>query len=502
MSYRFRARGLTRRRAPSTGSTDGLLPFEGEGTAPAALTVSAFVARINGALWGSLPDTWVRGEVGEWKVWSSGHAYFSLKDDGACLNAMMWADAVACLPFRVESGMELLARGRPDVYARSGKLSFVVSDLQPVGLGALQLAFEQLKARLASEGLFDLSRKRALPLLPRRIGVVTSRSGAAVRDILKVLSSRFPNAHVTIYPVAVQGVGAAVEVAHAVDAFSRTRCVDVVIVARGGGSKEDLHAFNDERVVRAVARSFVPTISAVGHEIDMTLTDLAADVRAATPSQAAELVVARREEFDQLLLRRSRELLDRMQLRLGSARTELMSLSGSRGLGDIPSRVRSAHVATMTARRDLLAGVRMLPAIFGERLAQAGHDLRSWPARASLAFQQSRLEQELRTLTDRMAARLAWARERTGLSSGQLGALDPLRVLARGYAVAYREADGRPVIDAASVEIDEMLRVRVAHGEMRARIVSTTPTPTSSTRSDQTLGAGNGKVTGEAERQK
>ncbi|MEO6324809.1 MAG: exodeoxyribonuclease VII large subunit [Thermoanaerobaculia bacterium] len=471
-------RGFIRRRAPSRDTlTEGLLPFGADEVAPAAVTVSAFVARINGALRGAVPDAWVRGEVGDWKVWSSGHAYFSLKDDAACLNAMMWADDVARLPFRVESGMELLARGRPDVYARSGKLSFVVSELQPVGLGALQLAFEQLKARLSAEGLFDLSRKRALPQLPRRIGVVTSRSGAAVRDILKVLSSRFPNAHVTIYPVAVQGAGAAAEVAHAVEAFSRTRCVDVVIVARGGGSKEDLHAFNDERVVRAVARSAVPTISAVGHEIDITLTDLAADVRAATPSQAAELVVARREELDGLLSRRSRELLDRMVIRLSGARTELMSLSGSRGLGELPSRVRSAHVASTTARRDLLAGMRNLPAVFNERLMKADHELRSWPARASLGFQQSRLEQEFRALTDRMAARLASAREKAGLSSGQLGALDPLRVLARGYAVTFRDTDPRPVTDAASVAVDDLLRIRLAHGELRARVVSTTPEP-------------------------
>lgn len=473
MSYRFPARGFVRRRAPAGGLSDGLLPFEGDGAPPAALTVSAFVARINGTLRGSLPDTWVRGEVGEWKVWSSGHAYFSLKDDGACLNAMMWADEVGRLPFRVESGMELLARGRPDVYARSGKLSFVVSELQPVGLGALQLAFEQLKARLAAEGLFELARKRVLPLLPRRIGVVTSRSGAAVRDILKVLSSRFPNAHVTIYPVAVQGAGAPLEIAHAVQAFSRTRSVDVVIVARGGGSKEDLHAFNDERVVRAVSGSVIPTISAVGHEIDITLTDLAADVRAATPSQAAELVVARRDEFDGLLSRRSRELLNLMRLRLGAARTELMSLSGSRGLGDVPARVRTAQVAALTLRRELLASMRNVPALLNERLAHADRELRSWPARASLSFQQKRLQQELRTLSDRMASRLAWAREQAGLSSGQLGALDPLRVLARGYAVAYREKDGKPVVDSASVAVDELLRIRVARGELRARVVST-----------------------------
>ena len=275
MSFRYR---MPKRAAARPAGPE--LPF-GDGTPEAkAIPVSLFVAKLNGVLRASLPDAWVKGEIGEWRIWSSGHAYFSLKDASAALPAVMWASDVARVPFRPEEGMEVLARGRPDVYPRSGKLSFVVSEIQPVGAGALQLALEQLRARLAAEGLFDPARKKRLPLLPRRIGVVTSRHGAAVRDVLKVLSARFPNAHVTVWPVAVQGPAAPVEIARALDGFSRLGAADVVIVARGGGSRDDLSAFNDEKVVRAVAACRVPTISAVGHEIDVTLTDLAADLRA------------------------------------------------------------------------------------------------------------------------------------------------------------------------------------------------------------------------------
>ena len=274
------------------------LPFGDATPESAAIPVSLFVAKLNGVLRASMPDTWVKGEIGEWRIWSSGHAYFTLKDSSAAIGAVMWASDLARVPFRPEEGTEVLARGRPDVYPRSGKLSFVVSEIHPVGAGALQLAFEQLKARLAAEGLFAPERKKRLPLLPRRIGVVTSRQGAAVRDVLKVLAARFPNAHVTIWPVAVQGASAPGEISAAVSTLSRLGAADVVIVARGGGSRDDLSAFNDERVVRAVAACAIPTISAVGHEVDVTLTGLAADLRAATPSQAAELVVARRDDFE------------------------------------------------------------------------------------------------------------------------------------------------------------------------------------------------------------
>ena len=250
---------------------------------------------------------WVRGEVSGFRgPAASGHCFFSLKDEsgGATLRVKVFASDYRRIPFTLEEGLLVLARGTPDVYPERGELSLRIVEIQPSGIGALQLAFEQLKARLAAEGLFDPAKKRPLPLLPRRIGVVTSRHGAALRDILKVLDARFPNAHVTLYPASVQGAAAPGEIVRALRAFSRVPgAADVVIVARGGGSKEDLAAFNDEAVVRAVAASRVPVVSAVGHEMDVTLTDLAADVRAATPSQAAELVVERLDRFEERLAR-------------------------------------------------------------------------------------------------------------------------------------------------------------------------------------------------------
>lgn len=458
-----------RRPQPAQGRTAETASLFG-GPADRALTVSAFVARVNGVFRAALPDTWVRGEVGDWKVWSSGHAYFTLKDPQASLPAMMWADDVARLRFSVEPGLVVLARGRPDVYPRSGKLSFVVAELEPAGAGALQIAFEQLKARLAAEGLFDLSRKRPLPALPRRIGVVTSRHGAAVRDVLKVLRVRFPNAHVTIYPVAVQGEGAAVEIARGIRAFSRTGGADVLIVARGGGSKEDLAAFNDERVVRAVAASSIPTVSAVGHEVDVTLTDLAADVRAATPSQAAELVVARREELEGRLTISERRLLFQMRSQVASSRATLMALAGSAGLGSFPSRVSRGRLEAEAARRALVASVRDLPAVYATRLAAADDGLRGWPSRAAFPHVLEGLVRDERALAIRMRAALRAAGERLGSLAAQLSAIDPLRVLSRGYSVTYREGSSRPLRRAGDVAVGDAIRVLLSEGEVSAEV--------------------------------
>jgi exodeoxyribonuclease VII large subunit len=415
----------------------------------------------------------VKGEAGEWKVWSSGHAYFSLKDDSATLPAVMWGDDVRKLKFRVEPGMELLAFGRPNVYGPTGRFSFVVSELEPAGVGALQVAFEQLKARLQAEGLFALERKRPLPALPRRIGVVTSRHGAAVRDILKVLSLRFPNAHVTIYPVAVQGTSAAGEIARAVAAFSARRAADVLIVARGGGSKEDLAAFNDEQVVRAVGASAIPTVSAVGHETDVTLTDLVADVRAATPSQAAELVVGRREELERRLASASRLLSTGIRSRLGEADAELSSLASAAALTAFASGVARRRLEADGAARRLVSAVRQLPAVLGQRLSRSEGRLLAWPGRAALGFRLDRVVRDAGELHGRMRLACARADDRLARAAGQLSALDPLRVLSRGYAVAYRGDDPVPLTDAAKVSPGDPLRVRLARGEVHATVVAT-----------------------------
>jgi exodeoxyribonuclease VII large subunit len=444
-----------------------------DGSRREALSVSAFVAKLNATLRATLPGTWVKGEAGEWKVWSSGHAYFSLKDDAATLPAVMWADDVRRLKFRVEAGMELLAFGRPNFYPPTGKFSFVVSELEPVGIGALQVAFEQLKAKLQAEGLFAMERKRPLPVLPARIGLVTSRHGAAVRDVLKVLSVRFPNAHVTIYPVAVQGAGAPAEIARAVRAFSARRAADVVIVARGGGSKEDLAAFNDEKVVRAVAASSIPTVSAVGHEVDVTLTDLVADVRAATPSQAAELVVGRREEFERLLVSAERMLQTGIRTRLGEAGAELSSLVASSAFAGFPSEVARRRLEVEGAARRLSSAVRQLPAVLGERLGRCEGRLLGWPDRIALAFRRESVSREEGRLVDKMREVTTRAGERLGLAAGRLSALDPLKVLSRGYAVAYRGGESVPLTDPAVLVPGDPLRVRLARGEVDATVVAT-----------------------------
>ena len=466
----YRPRAL--RRLPGRPG-EPTLPFGDASPEASAITVSLFVAKLNGVLRASLPDTWVRGEVGEWKVWSSGHAYFSLKDASASLPAVMWASDVARLRFRPEEGTEVLARGRPDVYSRSGKLSFVVSELQPYGAGALQLALEQLKARLAAEGLFAAERKRRLPLLPGRIGVVTSRHGAAVRDVLKVLAARFPNAHVTVYPVAVQGASAPEEIARALHAFSRLAAADVVIVARGGGSREDLSAFNDERVVRAVAACRVPTISAVGHEVDVTLTDLAADLRAATPSQAAELVVARREDLEARIGSVTREARRTFQGRLLAAHADAARLLAAPALAGFPSRVSSFASRASATSRELLSAVRRLPAAYRERCLVAEGAVASWPARAALPLAAARAAAGEEALSSRLARRLGASRERLGALAATLAALDPLRVLARGYSVTWLEGDKAPLVDAERAAPGAALRIVLARGELRARVTDT-----------------------------
>src|SRR4051794_2736895 len=281
------------------------LPFE-EDRKPRSLpsppprrvvSVSQLTTAIRELLETGLGDIWGEGEISNCRLWNTGHLYFSLKDSGAQIKAVMFRSAVRYLKFKPEDGLRVIARGRIGVYDPKGEYQIVCEHLEPHGLGALQLAFEQLKKKLQAEGLFDAARKRGLPALPRKIGIVTSLDGAAVRDIIKVLRRRHPNAHLVIRPTRVQGEGAAADVAQAIRAIVKVSRVDVVIVGRGGGSIEDLHAFNQEVVARAIAASPVPIISAVGHESDVTIADFVADLRAPTPSAAAEMVVSAKDDF-------------------------------------------------------------------------------------------------------------------------------------------------------------------------------------------------------------
>ena len=365
MSSRFPGRGYTVRRVTVRRVAETQLSIGDAGPDATAMTVAQVIAEINGMLRTNLPSVWVRGEVSGFRgPAASGHCFFSLKDEsgGATLRVKVFASDYRRIPFTLEEGLLVLVRGTPDVYPERGELSLRIVEVQPSGIGALQLAFEQLKARLAAEGLFDPAKKRPLPLLPRRIGVVTSRHGAALRDILKVLDARFPNAHVTLYPASVQGPAAAGEIVRALRAFSRVSgAADVVILARGGGSKEDLAAFNDEAVVRAVAASAVPLVSAVGHEVDVTLADLAADVRAATPSQAAELVVERLDRFEERLERGERDLKNSLKGRIAGAAHELSRLVASPAFGGFPASAARGGADSRAASAALFSSFQRIP---------------------------------------------------------------------------------------------------------------------------------------------
>ena len=261
---------------------------------PRPYTVSELLAEVGSSLRASWRDIAVVGEVSRWDL-RGGHGYFTLKDRTGCLNAIIFASDLARVPFRVVQGLEVVVRGSLDLWAPQGKFQIKASAIEPVGTGALQLAFEQLKAKLAAEGLFQAARKRRIPALPARIAIVTSPDGAAIRDILNILRRRHEGLSITIYPVRVQGDGAAADVAEGIRRLNGRGDFDVLIVARGGGSPEDLAPFNDERIARALAASRIPTISAIGHESDVTIADLVADLRAPTPSAAAELVVERKD---------------------------------------------------------------------------------------------------------------------------------------------------------------------------------------------------------------
>ncbi|MES1254621.1 MAG: exodeoxyribonuclease VII large subunit, partial [Acidobacteriota bacterium] len=319
------------------------------------LTVTELTVRVRDLLETSFVEVWVEGELSNCRLWNTGHMYFTLKDEKAQIRAVIFKSSLRYLKFKPADGLSITARGRLSVYEPKGEYQLVCEHMEPQGLGALQLAFDQLKARLQREGLFDESRKRALPALPRKIGIVTSLDGAAIRDIINVLRRRYANAHLVIRPSRVQGEDAAADVARALAAIVRVPGVDVVIVGRGGGSMEDLWAFNEEAVARAIAASPVPVISAVGHESDVTIADFVADLRAPTPSAAAELVVAAKNEFVGRIDRLQGRLVAATDARLQRAARRVHAASARPGFAGFPARVamrgrRASELAYAAAR--------------------------------------------------------------------------------------------------------------------------------------------------------
>jgi len=436
-------------------------------------TVSGLIRAVNEVLEQGFSGVRVEGEVTNLKPSGRGHLYFSLKDEAASLDCVMWASRASRLRFEVEDGLAVVTTGSLTVYPQRGRFQLVVDELEPLGLGALQLAFEQLKRRLDAEGLFALERKRPLPALPSRVGIVTSLSGAALHDMLRVLR-RFPNLEVIVAPAAVQGSGAAAEIAGAIGRLSRSGLVDVVIVGRGGGSLEDLWAFNEEPVARAIAASPVPVISGVGHEVDFTIADFVADIRAATPTQAAELVVAQLERQ----LRRlddARSLLQRDLARQRAlAHTRLAGLAGSSGLARVPHRVRLYRARLDRAER--------LRAVFGRlkeralaRLDRAAQVLRQLPALVAAGGHRRVVDSRRQQLAQLVRAGLGRARAAIDGHQRALHHLGPRMVLERGYSITTRSGDPRPLRDAGVVGAGVELHTTLARGELRSIVAKRAP---------------------------
>jgi len=396
-------------------------------SSPPVLTVSALTLLIKEVVEGSFPLVWVSGEISNFSRPQSGHCYLTLKDDQAQIRAVIWRGTAASIRCDLHDGLEVICRGHLDLYAARGSYQLVVDELQPKGLGALEQALRRLREKLAAEGLFDRGRKRPLPSFPRRIAVITSPTGAAIRDFLQVLSRRWRGCDVLIVPVRVQGVGSADEIARAIVTVNRLLTpVDVLVVARGGGSLEDLWAFNEEPVVRAIAGSRIPVVSGVGHEIDITLADLAADLRALTPSEAAERVVPAVDDILARLRSRQQQMAAALRNRVSDARQRLQALADRRVI-----------------RKPF------------DRVHELGQQLDQWSARASRAMRQ----------------RLTQARQDTAGMSARLESLSPLGVLSRGYTLTTH-LDGRLIGSAEELSAGEQIHTRFARGRAISRVES------------------------------
>ncbi len=434
------------------------------------LTVSELTAAIRATLEGGFGDVWVEGEISNCRVWNTGHMYFTLKDGGAQIKAVMFRSAIRYLRFKAEDGQHVVARGRLGVYDPKGEYQIVCEHLEPKGLGARQLAFEQLKKTLQLEGLFDAARKRPLPALPRKIGIVTSLDGAALGDIIKILRRRHRSAHLIVRPTRVQGEGAPDEIARALKAIARVPGVDVVIVGRGGGSVEDLWAFNEAVVARAIAACPVPVISAVGHEVDFTIADFVADVRAPTPSAAAEMVITARNEFRARIDGLVRRLDTGARNGLQQRRAAVHLLTSRRGLAGWQARLgmRGRHAAELTyqLRQAATAGLsRRERDVRTLRLRLESRDLRRQLAsmRGRLVNAERRLTTAIRRTHHRSVARF------TSLA-GRLDGLSPLAVLARGYSVCWNEARTAIVRQASAVAPGERVHVRLHEGTLECEV--------------------------------
>jgi exodeoxyribonuclease VII large subunit len=448
------------------GPTERVLPGKRR-----ALSVTELTDRLQGVLETEFFDVWVEGEISNLTQPASGHWYFSLKDDRAQVRAVVWKTAARLLKWKPKDGMRVLARGGVKIYAPRGDYQLSVEVLEPLGVGSLQQAFEELKDKLAREGLFDPAKKRPLPMLPRCIGIVTSPTGAVIQDILRVLQRRYANLGVLIYPVRVQGPEAAYEILQGIRALNRFRTVDVLMVARGGGSLEDMQPFNDEMVARALATSRIPTLSAVGHETDFTIADFVADLRAPTPSAGAERVVQAKDEIAARIEALTRRLDAAAQMRLQRTRARVDAVRSHRVFEAERGRLRTYAQRVDDLARRTETGVRRRLEQAGERRRRVSERLDALRWDRLAAARRERIEAHARRLGELVRGRLRAQRAELGRAVAQLESLSPLAVLQRGYALVFDD-QGRLVQDAAQVAPGGLVDVRLHQGALQARVTT------------------------------
>jgi exodeoxyribonuclease VII large subunit len=426
-------------------------------------------------------DCWVEGEISNLRIPDSGHLYFTLKEESAQIRVVMFRSSAKLLRFRPENGLHVTVRGRITVYEERGELQISAEFMEPKGAGALQLAFEQLKARLQAEGLFEASRKKPIPPLPQRIGIITSPQGAALRDILNILARRHHSANVLIYPAQVQGDSAPGEVMAGLRYFGQELrhqdlrsggAVEVIIIARGGGSAEDLAGFNHEGLARAVADSKIPVISAIGHETDFTIIDFVADLRAPTPSAAAELVIRSRLEIEAQAEDLYRRLERGLRYRLLMARQELADRAQHAAFARMMDGIHRRQQKLDEQRFRLEKAERQLLERCHRRCEDVSASIRHYDARRRLAAIRQQLQAQVANLAAATHARLLESRGALDRRSASLEALSPLAILNRGYALVF-DAKDRLVKDAARLKAGDELSARLARGRIRARVTTT-----------------------------
>src|SRR5579864_2786748 len=432
-------------------------------------TVRDLVAAVRTHLEREYGDVWVEGEISNFRAHDSGHLYFTLKDRNAQIRVVMFRSSARLLRFRPEDGLQVIVRGRVTIYEDRGELQMSAEYVEPKGAGALQIAFEQLKAKLEAEGLFDSARKKPIPTLPRRIGIVTSPQAAALRDILNILRRRHDTASVLIFPAQVQGDAAALEVMAGVRYFNKARTGDVIIVARGGGSAEDLAAFNHEGLARAVAASEIPVISAVGHETDFTILDFVADLRAPTPSAAAELVIRSRQEIEDHAAALHERLSRAMRYRLLMGRQALTELAQHGAFARMMEviRQRQQKIDDLTHRLELAE--RQLLQQAHRRWEMISAAVRHYDLRMVLAGIRRELEVGTAALVSVMRNVLLQHRVRSDRLQTALQSLSPLAILERGYALVF-DSQGQLLKDVRGLNVGDEISARLAHGEFHAAV--------------------------------